>query len=64
MLKLKNKSGAKKRFILISNRKIKMSQSNKRHNMIKRDKRQIRSQRGMTFVKKVNKKKVFKYIYY
>ena len=63
MPKLKNKSGAKKRFIFTSDRRIKMPQANKKHNMIKKNKRQIRSQKGMVLVDKVEKKKVLKYIY-
>lgn len=63
MSKLKNKSGAKKRFIFTSDRRIKMSQSNKKHNMIKKNKRQIRRQKGMVLLYKVEKKRVLKYIY-
>lgn len=64
MPKLKNKSGAKKRFIFTAKSSIKMPQANKKHNMLTSSKKQIRNQRGMILLKKVEKKKVFQYIRY
>ena len=47
MPKLKTKSGVKKRFKVTARGKILSAQSGKRHNMIKRTKKQIRTLRGM-----------------
>lgn len=52
MPKLKTKSGTKKRFKFTATGKIKASQANKRHNMRKRTKRQLRDQRGTTILEK------------
>ncbi|GIX16540.1 MAG: 50S ribosomal protein L35 [Rhodothalassiaceae bacterium] len=46
MPKLKTKSGAKKRFKLTATGKVKVQQSGKRHNMIKKSNKQIRNLRG------------------
>lgn len=46
MPKLKTKSGVKKRFKITGTGKVVASQANKRHNMRKRQKSQIRRQRG------------------
>ena len=48
MPKIKTKSGAKKRFSLTSNGKVKMNQAGKRHGMIKRTTKFIRNARGST----------------
>ena len=48
MPKLKTKSGAKKRFKITGTGKVMMSQAGKRHGMIKRSNKQIRSLRGTT----------------
>ena len=46
MPKLKNKSGAKKRFKVTGTGKVVYAQRGKRHGMIKRTKKQIRQLRG------------------
>lgn len=48
--KLKVKSSAKKRFSLTANGLVRAPQANKRHNMRKRSARQIRENRGTTFL--------------
>jgi len=50
MPKLKNKSGAKKRFRLTASGKVRMNQAGKRHNLIKRTQKFIRNQRGTTIM--------------
>ncbi len=52
MPKLKTKSSAKKRFKITARGKVIMSQSGKRHGMIKRTNTQIRKQRGTTIMSK------------
>ena len=64
MPKLKTKSSAKKRFKITSKGKIKMSQSGKRHGMIKRTNSQIRKQRGTTVMSKQDGKIVKSYMPY
>jgi large subunit ribosomal protein L35 len=46
MLKLKTKSGAKKRFKVTAAGKVMAAHAGKRHGMIKRTKKQIRQLRG------------------
>jgi large subunit ribosomal protein L35 len=46
MPKQKTKSGAKKRFKFTANGRVKVGQAGKRHGMIKRTKKFIRSARG------------------
>ena len=48
MPKMKTKSGAKKRFKITGTGKVLYAQSGKRHGMIKRTNKQIRSLRGTT----------------
>ncbi len=50
MPKIKNKSGAKKRFKLTASGKIKVAQAGKRHGMIKRSNKFIRNARGTTIL--------------
>ena len=52
MPKLKNKSGAKKRFSFTGSGKVKMNQAGKRHGMIKRTNKFIRNARGTTILAK------------
>jgi large subunit ribosomal protein L35 len=52
MPKLKTKSGVKKRFKLTGTGKVVAPQAGKRHNMRKRQKSQIRRQRGTTILNK------------
>ncbi|MPZ09382.1 MAG: 50S ribosomal protein L35 [Kiloniellaceae bacterium] len=50
MPKLKNKSGAKKRFRLSGSGKVIMSQAGKRHGMRKRPQKMIRNARGSSIM--------------
>ena len=64
MPKLKTKSSAKKRFKISARGKVIMSQSGKRHGMIKRTNSQIRKQRGTTVMSKQDGKIVKSYMPY
>jgi large subunit ribosomal protein L35 len=64
MPKLKTKSSAKKRFKITAKGKVIMSQSGKRHGMIKRTNTQIRKQRGTTVMSKQDSKIVKSYMPY
>ena len=64
MPKLKTKSSAKKRFKFTARGKVVMTQSGKRHGMIKRTNRQIRNQRGTTIMSKQDSKIVKSYMPY
>ena len=64
MPKLKTKSSAKKRFKITARGKVIMSQSGKRHGMIKRTNSQIRKQRGTTIMSKQDEKIVKSYMPY
>ena len=64
MPKLKNKSGAKKRFSFTGSGKVKMNQAGKRHGMIKRTNSQIRKLRGTTTMSKQDGKIVKSYMPY
>ncbi len=48
MPKLKTKSGAKKRFKVTANGRVKSAQAGKRHGMIKRTAKFVRQARGTT----------------
>jgi len=52
MPKIKNKSGARKRFSFTGSGKIKTSQAGKRHGMIKRTNKFIRNARGTSILAK------------
>ena len=56
MPKIKNKSGAKKRFSFTGTGRIKMNQAGKRHGMIKRTNKFIRNARGTTTTVKADEK--------
>ena len=56
MPKLKTKSSAKKRFKITAKGKVIMTQTGKRHGMIKRTNLQIRKQRGTTIMSKQDAK--------
>ena len=56
MPKIKNKSGAKKRFSFTGSGKIKMTQAGKRHGMIKRTNKFIRNARGTAIIAKSDEK--------
>ena len=64
MPKLKTKSSAKKRFKITARGKVIMSQSGKRHGMIKRTNTQIRKQRGTTIMSKQDEKIVKSFMPY
>ena len=64
MPKLKNKSGAKKRFSFTASGKVRMNQAGKRHGMIKRTNKQIRNQRGTTIMSDSDAKIVKKFLPY
>ena len=64
MPKIKNKSGAKKRFSFTGSGKVKASQAGKRHGMIKRTNSQIRKLRGTTTMSKQDGKIVKSYMPY
>ncbi len=52
MPKIKNESGAKKRFSFTGSGKVKMNQAGKRHGMIKRTNKFIRNARGTAILTK------------
>ncbi|MCB1471411.1 MAG: 50S ribosomal protein L35 [Rhodobiaceae bacterium] len=64
MPKLKTKSGAKKRFKLTGTGKVKAQQAGKRHGMIKRTTKFIRSARGTTVLDESDAKIVRKFMPY
>ena len=61
MPKLKTKSGAKKRFKITAQGKVKSAHAGKRHGMIKRTKKQIRNLRGTRVLFKSDGDNVKKY---
>ena len=56
MPKIKNKSGAKKRFSFTGTGRVKMNQAGKRHGMIKRTKKFIRNARGTALLSRSDEK--------
>jgi large subunit ribosomal protein L35 len=64
MPKMKTKSSAKKRFKLTGTGKVVAPQANKRHNMRKRSKRQLRNQRGTTILNDVEARRAIGYMPY
>lgn len=62
MPKIKTKSSAKKRFKITSKGKVISTQANKQHNMIKKSKRQLRNQRGLVILGKVESTRVKTYM--
>ncbi|HEV2628005.1 MAG TPA: 50S ribosomal protein L35 [Pseudolabrys sp.] len=61
MPKLKTKSGAKKRFKITAQGKVKYQQSGKRHGMIKRTTKTIREHRGTAVLFKTDGDNIKKY---
>ena len=61
---MKTKSSAKKRFSITASGKIKATQANKRHNMRKRSKRQLREQRGCTILNAIECRRALAYFPY
>lgn len=64
MPKLKTKSGAKKRFRLTANGKVRSAQTGKRHGMIKRTNKQLRNQRGTSILSEPDARIVRKFLPY
>lgn len=64
MPKMKTKSGAKKRFKMTATGRVKVAQAGKRHGMIKRTTKFIRSARGTTTLSKPDERIVKKYMPY
>ena len=64
MPKMKTKSGAKKRFTVTANGRIKCGQAGKRHGMIKRSTKFIRNARGTTILCPADERIVKKYMPY
>lgn len=64
MPKMKTKSSAKGRFKVTSTGKVLRGQCNKRHNMRKRSKRQIRDNRGTTVACAADTKIIMSYMPY
>jgi len=63
MPKMKTKSSVKKRFKLTASGLVKSGQANKRHNMRKRSKRQLRNQRGTTVLPPMEAKRIISYMH-
>ena len=64
MPKMKTKSGAKKRFKVTASGRVKAGQAGKRHGMIKRTNKFIRTARGTTTLCKADENIVKKYMPY
>ncbi len=64
MPKLKTKAGAKKRFKMTANGKVKVAAAGKRHGMIKRTKKFIRDARGTMVLCDADARIVKKYMPY
>jgi len=64
MSKMKTKSGVKKRFSLTASGFVKSTQANKKHNMRKRSKRQLREQRGTVILNAVECRRVMRFMPY
>ena len=64
MPKMKTKSSAKKRFKITAGGKIKAGQAGKRHGMIKRSRKFIRSARGTTVLSKADEGIIKSYMPY
>ena len=64
MAKLKTKSSTKKRFRFTASGKVKAPQAGKRHGMIKRTNKQIRTLRGTTILSKQDTKIIKSYMPY
>ena len=56
MPKIKNKSGAKKRFSFTATGRVKMNRAGKRHGMIKRTNKFIRNARGTALLANADEK--------
>ena len=61
MPKLKTHSGAKKRFKITANGRVKYTQAGKRHGMIKRTNKQLRNHRGTAVLFKTDGDNIIKF---
>jgi large subunit ribosomal protein L35 len=64
MPKMKTNSSAKKRFKVTGTGKVVATQADKRHNMRKRSRRQLREQRGTTVLNEVETKRALSFMPY
>ena len=64
MPKMKTKSGAKKRFKVTAKGRVKVGQAGKRHGMIKKSPKQIRSLRGTKTLSKPDERIVKQFLPY
>ena len=64
MPKMKTKSGAKKRFKITANGKVRGGQAGKRHGMIKRSNKFLRNARGQTILSEPDARIVKKFLPY
>ncbi len=64
MPKMKTKSGAKKRFKVTAKGRVKVGQAGKRHGMIKKTPKQIRSLRGTKTLSKADERIVKQFLPY
>lgn len=64
MPKMKTKSGAKKRFKVTANGRVKCAQAGKRHGMIKRTRKFIRNARGTMVLSDEDARVVKKFLPY
>ena len=64
MPKMKTKSGAKKRFRVTASGRVKVQRSGKRHGMIKKSPKQIRTLRGNKVLDPADEKIVKKFLPY
>ena len=61
---MKTNSSAKKRFKVTGTGKVVATQADKRHNMRKRSRRQLREQRGTTVLNEVETKRALSFMPY
>ncbi len=61
---MKTNSSAKKRFKVTGTGKVVATQADKRHNMRKRSRRQLRDQRGTTVLNEVETKRALSFMPY
>ncbi len=61
---MKTNSSAKKRFKVTGTGKVLATQADKRHNMRKRSRRQLREQRGTTVLNEVETKRALSFMPY
>jgi large subunit ribosomal protein L35 len=64
MPKMKTKSSVKKRFKVTASGRVKSGQANKRHNMRKRSRRQLRNQRGTVMLPPMESTRILAFMPY